>query len=35
MNIPSKDHVTNEVICRQAAIGEYEEILALLVKKKL
>ena len=35
MNIASKGHVTNEVICRQAAIGEYEKILALLVKQKL
>ena len=25
MNIPFKEHVTNEVICRQSAIGEYEK----------
>lgn len=35
MNIPSKDHVTNEVIYRQTAIVEYDEILALLVRQKL
>ena len=32
-----KDHATNEEVCRkiQAAIGEYDELLALVKKRKL
>ena len=37
LNISYKDHVTNEVVCRkiQAAIGEYDELLTLVKKRKL
>ena len=37
MNISYKDHVTNEEVCRkiQAAIGEYNEFLTLVKKRKL
>ena len=37
MNISYKDHVTNEEVRRkiQAAIGEYDELLALVKKQKL
>ena len=37
LNISYKDHVTNEEVCRkiQAAIGEYDEILTLVKKRKL
>ena len=37
LNISYKDHVTNEEVCRkiQAAIGEYDELLTLVKKRKL
>ena len=37
LNILYKDHVTNEKVCRkiQAAIGEYDELLTLVKKRKL
>ena len=37
MNISYKDHVTNEEVRRkiQAAIGEYDELLTLVKKRKL
>ena len=37
LNIPYKDHVTNEEVRRkiQAAIGEYDELLTLVKKRKL
>ena len=37
LNISYKDHVTNEEVRRkiQAAIGEYDELLALVKKRKL
>ena len=37
LNIWYKDHVTNEEVCRkiQAAIGEYDELLTLVKKRKL
>ena len=37
MNILYKDHVTNEEVRRkiQAAIGEYDELLTLIKKRKL
>ena len=37
LNISYKDHVTNEEARRkiQAAIGEYDELLALIKKRKL
>ena len=37
MNISYKDHVANEEVCRkiQAAIGEYDELLTLVKKRKL
>ena len=37
LNISYKDHVTNEEVCRKslAAIGEYDELLALVKKRKL
>ena len=37
LNISYKDHVTNKVVCRRipAAIGEYDELLALVKKQKL
>ena len=37
LNISYKDHVTNEEVRRkiQAAIGEYEELLTLVKKRKL
>ena len=37
LNISYKDHVTNEEVRRkiQAAIGEYNELLALVKKRKL
>ena len=37
MNISYKDHVTNEEARRkiQAAIGEYDELLTLVKKRKL
>ena len=37
LNISHKDHVTNEEVCRkiQAAIGEYDELLTLVKKRKL
>ena len=37
LNISYKDHVTNEEVCRkiQAAIGEYDELLSLVKKRKL
>ena len=36
LNISYKDHVTNEEVCRniQAAIGEYDEHLTLVKKRK-
>ena len=36
LNISYKDHVTNEEVRRkiQVAIGEYEELLTLVVKKQ-
>ena len=36
-NISSNDHITNAEVCRkiQAAIGEYDELLALVKKRKL
>ena len=37
LNILYKDHITNEEVCRKilAAIGEYDEILTLIKKRKL
>ena len=37
LNISYKDHVTNEEVRRkiQAAIGEYDELLTLVKKRKL
>ena len=37
MNISYKDHVSNEEVYRktQAAIGEYDELLTLVKKRKL
>ena len=37
LNISYKDHVTNEEVCRkiQTAIGEYDELLTLVKKRKL
>ena len=37
LNISYKDHVTKEEVCRriQAAIGEYDEFLTLVKKRKL
>ena len=37
LNILYKDHVSNEEVCRkiQAAIGEYDKLLALVKKRKL
>ena len=37
LNILYKDHVPNEEVCRkiQAAIGEYDELLTLVKKRKL
>ena len=37
LNILYKDHVTNEEVCRkiQGAIGEYDELLTLVMKRKL
>ena len=37
LNISYKDHVTNTEVCRkiQAAIGEYDELLILVKKRKL
>ena len=37
LNISSNDHITNAEVCRkiQAAIGEYDELLALVKKRKL
>ena len=37
LNISSTDHITNAEVCRkiQAAIGEYDELLALVKKRKL
>ena len=37
MNISHKDHVTNEEVRRkiQAAIGEYDELLTLVKRRKL
>ena len=37
LNISYEGHVTNEEVCRkiQAAIGEYDEVLALVKKRKL
>ena len=37
LNISHKDHVTNEEVRRkiQAAIGEYDELLTLVEKRKL
>ena len=37
LNMSYKDHVTNEEVCRkiQAAIGEYDELLTLVKKRKL
>ena len=37
LNIPYKDHVTNEEVRRkiQAAIGDYDELLTLVKKRKL
>ena len=37
LNILYKDHATNEEICRkiQAAIGEYDQLLTLVKKRKL
>ena len=37
LNISYKDHLTNEEVCRkiQVAIGEYDELLALVKKRKL
>ena len=37
LNISYKDHVTNEEVRRkiQAAIGEYDELLTLIKKRKL
>ena len=37
LKISYKDHVTNEEVCRkiQAAIGEYDELLTLVKKRKL
>ena len=37
LNISYKDHVTNEEVCRkvQAAIGENDELLNLVKKRKL
>ena len=37
LNISSNDHITNAEVCRkiQEAIGEYDELLALVKKRKL
>ena len=37
LNISNKDHITNEEVRRkvQAAIGEYDELLTLVKKRKL
>ena len=37
LNISYKDHVTNEEVCRkiQAAIGEYDELMILVKRRKL
>ena len=37
LSISYKDHVTNEEVCRktEAAIGEYDELLTLVKKRKL
>ena len=37
LNISSNDHITNAEVCRkiQAAIGEHDELLALVKKRKL